>query len=439
MLWKTARVLERVSVTLSLRPTWCLIIRTIDIQQQFPESRHASVPNLENADLGFLILAEKNIYQDSIQKHGKVRIGDIDTLIQADTANLDVFGSTSELSLPVYTETSFSYCRMYNNPKLFDQKVYVFCSTIFDRKNLYIYLHAEPTCVYQSHKFIFMGFKNGTIGCLSVDQSIDDEAFTSPVFEYMNRVLSEKDRSARLKNILSIFNQENSMKYGICDIVFHNDCLYSIDEKKRIICWRIKGGVNGRNELIKAAEFSLPTVGSHGIKSIKFFKSLQLSDSLLVSCGDMFFEVADLSKSIGVVCYGRNDIPPASISTILVSDIGVFIVGYENGTIRLYLRGNQNYVNELPTQAKSKIQTMIPAFYATPSKNQKPLNISEGLNFIGVLMDDLQISILELDDQSSYQFKTKINVVDELEKSISNIDTSKVQATFTIWAFRSVQ
>jgi len=357
-------------------------------------------------------------------------------LIQADTANLDVFGSAFELSHPVYTEHSFSYCRMYNNPKLFDHKVFVLCSTIFNRKNLYIYLHTEPTCVFHSSKFIFVGFKNGTIGCLSVDQSIDDELSTNPVFEYMNRILSNKGRLAKLRNILTLCNQEDSLKHAISSIVIHENCLYSVDEKGRVVCWRLNSGINGQTELRKAAEFSLPNTKSHRTTCMRFFKSLHKEGTLLVSCDDVFFEVADLANSVGAVCYGHSDIPPANISEILVSDIGVFIVGYENGAIRLYLRGNPAYLSELPSQTNSKIQAMIPAFYANPGKNQKSLNIFEGLNFIGVLTEDLQISIFELDNQSSYQFKTNVNIREELEKSISNIDTSKAQATFVIWAFR---
>ncbi len=372
-------------------------------------------------------------------KHGKIRIGDIDTLIQADTTSLDVLGSTFELSLPVYTDASFGYCRVYNNPKLFDHRVYVFCSTVFDKKNLHVFLHAEPTCVFYHQKYVFVGFKNGTIGFLSIEHSMDEASSASPVFEYINRVFADKGRPTRLKNLFSIFSQDDSSKHEISSLIYHNNFLYSIDEKLKIVCWRISSKNNVKSELVKVAEFCLPSQESQGNKFLKFFTSHQQSDTLLVSCDDKFFEVSDLTKNVGVVCYGRNDIFLANISTIMVSDIGVFIVGYENGAIRLYLRGNACYVKEFAFQGKSKIQAIIPAFYATPSKTQKSLSISEGLNLVSVLADDLQIYVFELDDQSSYQLKTKINIVDELEKSISNLDSSKIQASFFIWAFRWIQ
>ncbi len=402
---------------------------------QFPDTGSCSNPLLENADLGFLILLEKNIFIESSSTLNKIRIGDIDTMVQTDSANLEIFGEGYTKHLPVFSELCFSYCRTYPSAKVVDEPLRLLCVTVFDKKNLYLIADSDFTCIYHHQRYIFAGFKNGDIVTYQTNGCEGKES-PSQLVDLLNEILSKQGKSIKVRNPFSLWNHDNPDKSRINDITFFDQSLLSIDDNRKVISWKLENLAKGKHSLVKLWEVTLPQGQSDFAGQFRFYQTLIRPTDLIVSCNDVFYEVADVAENHAISDYGGQDVTNSKISTILVSEADVFLVGFDNGEVRMYIKGKTTCAARLLSFTESRILSIIPAFYANQSKDQKALNISEGLNFLAILTEDLKIHTFELDDQFVFLPKSKIDILEELRKSLPNAEIQSPSSAYSIWAFR---
>ena len=197
-------------------------------------------------------------------------------------------------------------------------------------------------------------------------------------------------------------------------LMVNKEDLYSMDDMGNTILWNLKstGHMNKSLTSLSQQDQSYSSLRKDFCKARLFFYKHTDSDHIYVTNGQEIFFINKFlaANRTQQILSTPNCI--AEIRTLFLSKHEVIFIGYNDGSVRLFMKTHKDPLMTLENFSKDEIVLLFPANYAKLDSQTNEQNILECMSSLNVLDSSGKLHIFDLDEDQN----SPITVVDLLQK-----------------------
>lgn len=197
-------------------------------------------------------------------------------------------------------------------------------------------------------------------------------------------------------------------------LMVNKEDLYSMDDMGNIILWNLKSmGHMGKSlTSLSQLDLSWSSIRKDFCKARLFFYKHTDSDHIYVTNGQEIFFINKFLAASRTLQIQNSPNCIAEIRTLFLSKHEVIFIGYNDGSVRQFMKTHKDPLMTLENFSDDEIVLLFPANYAKLDSQTNELNILECMSSLNVLDSSGKLHIFDLDEDQN----TPVNIVDLLPK-----------------------